>query len=280
MSAPKASTKDKDVDSYMLGRDYYASARLAMLHLLIHAQFGYLIHPSIKLPSATGSEEPLRIADVGTGTGIWIGEVTRELPDAHVDGFDISDEQYPPESWYGPNASLSKLDIFKPLPEKLKKKYDVVHLRFFMTIASDDNIQIVISNLKDMLKPGGYLQWVERDWMSKFPEKADSSDDPHTQITCYHRSILPRNKWINSLPTHFQQCGLEVLDHVAQAPLPPYRKPWNEDCLIGWAAIGDMVKNPNEKLWYKERLAEAAENAKKGWYVDWELVICVGRKSL
>lgn len=39
-----------------------------MLHLLIHAQFGYLLHPSIKLPSADNSEEPLRIADVGTGT--------------------------------------------------------------------------------------------------------------------------------------------------------------------------------------------------------------------
>ena len=135
--------------------------------------------------------------------------------------------------------------------------------------------------------------------MSKFPENADSSDDPHTQITCYHRSILPRNKsvkrvtasrlelikynnhrWINSLSTHFQHCDLEILDHVAQAPLPPYRKPWNEDCLIGWAAIGDMIKDPNKKLWYKERLAEAAANAKKGWYVDWELVICVGRKSL
>ena len=43
--------------------------RLAMLHLLIHAQFGYLLHPSIKLPSTTDSEKPLRIADVGTGTG-------------------------------------------------------------------------------------------------------------------------------------------------------------------------------------------------------------------
>ena len=40
-----------------------------MLHLLIHAQFGYLLHPSIKLPSASESKEPLRIADVGTGTG-------------------------------------------------------------------------------------------------------------------------------------------------------------------------------------------------------------------
>ena len=40
-----------------------------MLHFLIHAQFGYLLHPSIKLPSAISTDEPLRIADVGTGTG-------------------------------------------------------------------------------------------------------------------------------------------------------------------------------------------------------------------
>ena len=40
-----------------------------MLHLLIHAQFGYLIHPSIQLPTMEEGGEPLRIADVGTGTG-------------------------------------------------------------------------------------------------------------------------------------------------------------------------------------------------------------------
>lgn len=44
------------------------------------------------------------------------------------------------------------------------------------------------------LEPGGYLQWVERDWMSKFPEKAEKSDDPHTQITCYHRSFFPKTR--------------------------------------------------------------------------------------
>ena len=76
----------------------------------------------------------------------------------------------------------------------------------------------------------------------------------------------------------FQQCGLEVLDHVAQAPLPIYRKPWNEDCLIGWAAIGDMIESQGDKDWYRERLTEAAQNAKNGWYVDWELVVCVGKK--
>lgn len=82
---------------------------------------------------------------------IWIGELTRELPQAHIDGFDISEDQYPPMEWYGPNVSLGKLDIFKPLPDELKNKYDVVHLRFFMTVASDDNVQTVINNLKGML---------------------------------------------------------------------------------------------------------------------------------
>ena len=82
---------------------------------------------------------------------IWIGELTREQPQAHIDGFDISEEQYPPEKWYGPNVTLSKLDIFRPLPEEVKGKYDVVHLRFFMTVASDDNVEVVVQNLKGML---------------------------------------------------------------------------------------------------------------------------------
>lgn len=145
--------------------------------------------------------------------------------------------------------------------------------------------------------------------MSKFPEKALEGDDAHTQITCYHRKFVKnrcvmasfsyasssyfnvlqllnnqmsfaRNRWVNSPPSHFKQCGLEILHHVTQVPLPVYRKPWNEDCLIGWAAIGERIRNEVEKQWYKERLAEAAENAKNGWYVDWELVVCVGRKAV
>lgn len=101
----------------------------------------------------------------------------------------------------------------------------------------------------------------------------------NSNILIIQTDPLHPNRWINSLPAQFEQCGLEVLDYVTQAPLPVYRKPWNEDCLIGWAAIGDLIKNQEDKKWYRERLAEAAENAKKGWYVDWELVVCVGRKD-
>ena len=83
---------------------------------------------------------------------IWLAELARELPDSvHLDGFDISDEQYPPSSWYGDNVSLQKLDIFKPVPKELQGRYDVVALRFFMCVASDDNIQVVVDNLCAML---------------------------------------------------------------------------------------------------------------------------------
>lgn len=67
---------------------------------------------------------------------------------------------------------------------------------------------------------------------------------------------------------------------MVQAPLQLYRKPWNEDCLIGWVAIGDKINDQEEKDWYRERLAEAAENASKGWFVEWELIICVGRNTV
>lgn len=50
-----------------------------------------------------------------------------------------------------PQKQLSKLDIFKPLPENLKGKYDVVHLRYFMTIAKEYNVQVVLENLRHML---------------------------------------------------------------------------------------------------------------------------------
>ena len=35
--------------------------------------------------------------------------------------------------------------------------------------------------------------------MSKFPEKAEKSDDPHTQVTCYHRSLFPEVRSVTAL---------------------------------------------------------------------------------
>ena len=70
---------------------------------------------------------------------------------ARLDGFDISDKQFPQENIYGANVSLSTLDIFKPLPKHLLGKYDVVHIRYFMAIATNESVQVAMDNLKALL---------------------------------------------------------------------------------------------------------------------------------
>jgi hypothetical protein len=40
-----------------------------------------------------------------------------------------------------------------------------------------------------------------------------------------------------------------------------------------------MIKEDEERAWYKETHAKAAADCANGWYVDWELVVVVGRKE-
>ena len=178
-------------------------------------------------------------------------------------------------------------------------------------------------------EPGGYLQWVERDWLSKFPKTASETDNPHTQLTAYmnqhfnetelvltsslcpdvkntatlflipwpHDLVNPPassrptpyflllfysdfRRWITCLPKHFKSAGLEVLEHIHESPLPIYRKPWNEDNLIGNEAFSNSIADPEKQAWFKDMHARCATEAAKGWYVDWELHIVVGRKAV
>ncbi|KAL8784507.1 MAG: hypothetical protein Q9195_009017 [Heterodermia aff. obscurata] len=193
------------------------------------------------------------------------------------DGFDISDAQYPPASWYGSKTTLSTLDIFKPLPEELVGKYDVVHLRFFMTVAKDSDVGLALRNLEKMLKPGGHLQWVERDWLSKFPKTASETDNAHLQITAF------LHKWFNEadLPTHFTSASLNVLAHQHENPLPMYRKPWNEDNLIGMQAFGHKIADQGEREWFRRMHRRCVEEVARGWYnAGFEIVVVVGRKGV
>ena len=62
-------------DSYGLTRDADESARLNAQHAVWKANIGYLLHPRIQSDLA---ENP-RIGDVGTGTGVWIMDLSTEL---------------------------------------------------------------------------------------------------------------------------------------------------------------------------------------------------------
>ena len=72
---------------------------------------------------------------------------------------------------------------------------------------------------------------------------------------------------------------LKVVAYEHQSPLPIYRKPWNEDHLIGTSAFGDNIPDEREREWFKDIHARAATDCAKGWYIDWELIVCAARKE-
>ncbi|GIJ88134.1 hypothetical protein Asppvi_007051 [Aspergillus pseudoviridinutans] len=206
-SVPQAS------DPYRLNRNVAASTRLSLQHYIWKENMGYLLHPSIAV-----SRPDLAIADVGAGTGIWLLDLLRQLPNAKLHGFDISSEQYPAPGFLPPNISLSKLDILGEIPEEYREKFDVVHARLLVQVvnqAGSDPVP-VIQNMMKLLKPGGYLQWEEpNDDASKRPivkaDPANSSENAEKllqRLDARFRAATPAS-WSVALAETFKEQGLK-----------------------------------------------------------------------
>ena len=84
-------------------------------------------------------------------SSIWLIDVNRQLPSVHLDGFDISVDQFPVKEWLPGNMSLHRLDLFKPVSEELRGKYDLVHVRLFLAVVQNYDPTPILRNLMDML---------------------------------------------------------------------------------------------------------------------------------
>lgn len=131
--------------------------------------------PPLTPPPALHAATPaFHVADVATGTAIWPIQVARHLPtSASLCGFDISLSQVPPRAWLPPNLELREWDIFTPLPEDCRAKYDVVHVRLLLLVLTPSTLRGVVRRLSQMLRDGGWLQWEEMDLGASYLQRAD-----------------------------------------------------------------------------------------------------------
>ena len=84
-------------------------------------------------------------------SSIWLIDVNRQLPSVHLDGFDISVDQFPAKEWLPDNITLRRLDVLQPISEELKGKYDLVHVRLFLAVVQNYDPTPILRNLMDML---------------------------------------------------------------------------------------------------------------------------------
>ncbi|KUI72921.1 hypothetical protein VM1G_08237 [Cytospora mali] len=147
---------DKD-DGYVFQRNANATSRLHYQYYLWQDTYRFHLHPDIP-PLAPDA----RIADVATGTGIWLSDLSRQLPPTtQLHGLDISLEQLPPRNLAPPNVNYHQWDFFTPPPAELRGTFDVVHMRLVAVVVKDMQPARILANVAQLLKPGGYLQWEE-----------------------------------------------------------------------------------------------------------------------
>ena len=85
-------------------------------------------------------------------TRIWCIDVSDEVDQSvTIDGFDISSEQFPHASFLPSNVHLYTQDIHVPFPEELRGKYDLVVLRFLVTVVDSHSLGPLVENIASLL---------------------------------------------------------------------------------------------------------------------------------
>ena len=81
----------------------------------------------------------------------WLIDLSPELPSAQLDGFDVSEDQFPSKVWLLSHISLSQLDITKDVPRNLEGMYDVVHVQLFLCVVQKEGPTAIMNQLYKLL---------------------------------------------------------------------------------------------------------------------------------
>lgn len=266
-----------DGRGYMLGRSYAAASRLNFQHYLWRESLHFNLHPSISIP------EKARIADVATGTAIWLVDIAREYPTAQLDGFDINTSQAPPKQWLPPNITLKTWNIFDDVPQHMIGIYDVVHVRLLVLVVQKGDPRKILRNLICMLKPGGYIQWDELNYPGTHVKNSSNSsltpalDELREMV--YSRG---RNDWILQLPDFFIQEGLLDTEIYHFQDLPEFARANGEQHLLTMEEFASSlaeVGHREEAAKIFRLIRDVGQEVLDGAALSMPRVVCVGRKA-
>ncbi|KAF5975603.1 methyltransferase domain-containing protein [Fusarium coicis] len=155
-----------------------------------------------------------KIADVATGTGIFLKELAPKLPtEAQLDGFDIDTRKfYDPDS-LPENVKLQRGNVLEPFPQEYLGMYDVAHAKLLYAALKKDEWLQAVKNLKTLLKPDGYLFWCD---VGGYGYASNPYSAALHEWKMYESAAAvkfgrdPKSPLL--LPTQFQEAGLQHVD--------------------------------------------------------------------
>lgn len=137
-------------EAYMLTRGSEESARLNTQHGVMKELLnGHLVDPLVPLSKLRA------VADVGTGTGIWLKDAAKEIRNPMGDdisfvGFDISAAQFPSDPL--PQSRFVVHDVVEPFPAEYHESFDLVHVRFLNFALKLSDLERAVTNVINIIR--------------------------------------------------------------------------------------------------------------------------------
>lgn len=181
-----------------------------------------------KLFYAPVGENPQKIIDLGTGTGIWAVDVADKYPSAQVLGVDLSPIQ---PLWVPPNLKFIVDDIEDEWMHG--DDWDLVHLRCISPWLKDQ--PKVLRMAYEHMKPGA---WVE---IQEFDSRANCDDGSLPEDAPLKRFFDTASEAVKSFNMNFR-AGENLGDMIKEAGFV------NVGCVKLKVPIGTWAKDPKLRL--------------------------------
>ncbi|KAF2205094.1 hypothetical protein GQ43DRAFT_408126 [Delitschia confertaspora ATCC 74209] len=285
-------------EPYWIGRNPTEQQRLNRQHFIWTKCISYLIHPSIK----SNLSQDAKIADIGTGTGIWLNEVSKVSPPTYTfTGFDNSSAQFLSPEELSPNVKLQIGDFMKPFPEELHGTFDLVNIRLIVvTMTGGRGVwERTLKNVLTLLKPGGFIQWIEGNFFGSRGYRKSGGLTPYSSSLTQgqlqmNNTFIRRFDW--NFPASWTQlytsAGLTHVfeDLVSTDRVPEQRREITE---LGIGAVFGALSNlaatakakemeGKDGTWPEEEVQRvrglAVQEMEAGVYYRWDIHVTVGRK--
>ncbi|KAI1130958.1 S-adenosyl-L-methionine-dependent methyltransferase [Nemania abortiva] len=264
-------------------------------HIFTTQTLGFLLHPNIPLTSPT-----LKVADIGAGSGSWLLDIAKSLPSTcELNGFDVSSSAFPPPQTWPPNVSFRIQDMLLPFPASEIGTYDVVAVRFVSSATTRAEWARTIGDLIKLLKPGGWLQWIDSCNFALYNSVAGTSRAACQEIYDGLESFRSKDDLVIGLMMReaknvrredvFRDLGLvDVHEDVfstdrLQDPDLQLRDKGTRNVLACFLGCLEEFVGVEGSGWSKERIEKVKEKAMKevdnGVYHTLDQVCIIGRKA-
>ncbi|MCJ1355331.1 MAG: hypothetical protein MMC33_005322 [Icmadophila ericetorum] len=261
---------------------YVCCQRLNLQHYLWKQQQGYLIHPNI----LSIKQENLKIADIGTGTAIFLLDLADSLPPStQLHGFDIDLTQCPPKPWLPANVNLRTLDVYDEPSEDLSEQYDIIHIRFFLCVIKNNDPTLILQKMLRMLKPGGWIQWVEQDLTTCWIETAFPNLDTQRTEVLKDFALAPipqwpsnHGSWVAALKQFFEEEGLQDVVEDRRKKKSHHLSNSQDVTLLAMEEMSTKLSKGSTLREMIQKAAQEFEVNQRGIAIASDRVTVIGRK--